>query len=147
MKTEITFSVTSLQNRLGAAHLEQALRHVPGVLAVQVNLTSFLVTVAYDSHKTDTFGLVTAVQNAGYAVLTETMMLPVAGIHCASCGFHIESALTDVPGIIEAEVDLQTETTFVTLLAQSVPFDALAQAVQEAGYQVSQPQSYIQQES
>ena len=147
MKTELSFPVNSPQNRLDAAHLEQALRHVSGVSAVQVNLASFLVTVAYDSHKTDTFGLVTAVQNAGYAVLTESMTLPVAGMHCASCAFHIESALTDVPGIIEAEVDLQTETTFVTLVAQSVPFDALAQAVQEAGYQVSQPQSDIQQES
>jgi len=147
MKTELSFPVNSPQNRLDAAHLEQALHRVSGVSAVQVNPASFLVTLAYDSHKTDVFGLVTAVQNAGYAVLTEIMMLPVAGIHCASSGFHIESALTDVPGVIEAEVDLQTETTFVTLIAQSVPLDALAQAVQEAGYQVSQPQSDIQQES
>ncbi len=147
MKTELSFPVYSPQNRLDAAHLEQALRHVSGVSAVHVNRASFLVTVAYDSYKTDTFGLVTAVQNAGYAVLTESMTLPVVGMHCASCAFHIESALTDVPGVIEAEVDLQTEATFVTLVAQSVPFDALAQAVQEAGYQVSQPQSDIQQEN
>lgn len=139
--TDVSFFVNSTPKSLNPHHLAQILRQVSGVTTVHTSSATPKVMVSYQPHKTDTFALVTAVHDAGYSVITESITLPVAGMSCASCAFHIEGALTDTPGVIQAEVDLQTGIVLVTIAAESVPFGALCQAVQEAGYRVYEPVS------
>ncbi len=83
--------------------------------------------------------LVAAVQDAGYPVSTESITLSIAGMTCAGCVFHIESALTDVPGVIDVEVDLQSGTTMVNVVSGHIELNTLYQAVEYAGYQVKEP--------
>lgn len=61
--------------------------------------------------------------------------LPVEGMTCASCVTRVEKALAAVPGVVAAEVNLATETAAVRA-APSVTADALAAAVERAGYAV-----------
>lgn len=132
----VSFFLTSPQKPFNPQHLAQVLHQVSGVTAVDIDPAASRATVAYKPQKADTFTLVTAVQDAGYNVTTESITLFVGGMTCASCAFHIESALTDLPGIINAEVDLQTGRTTVTIVAEDVGLSVLTQAVQEAGYQI-----------
>jgi len=64
-----------------------------------------------------------------------TLTLPVEGMTCASCVGRVERALAKVPGVAQATVNLTTESAAVTL-AERVPAESLAAAVERAGYAV-----------
>ncbi len=64
-----------------------------------------------------------------------TLTLPVEGMTCASCVGRVERALAKVPGVAHATVNLATESAAVTL-AGRVAADALAGAIERAGYAV-----------
>lgn len=65
--------------------------------------------------------------------------LLVAGMTCASCAAHVEGALTDVPGVVSAAVNLSTGRAIITYIAGAVAQPDLERAVRETGYRVSPP--------
>lgn len=67
-------------------------------------------------------------------IYTESVTLLVGGMNCASCAFHIETALTDVPGVVAADVHLQTGETAVTITDSRLGLNELYETIQEAGY-------------
>ena len=71
-----------------------------------------------------------------------TRTLHVGGMSCASCVAHVEKALTRVPGVESASVNLATETATVAA-APEVAFDALVQAVEKAGYEVVRDETVL----
>ena len=60
--------------------------------------------------------------------------LSVSGMHCAACVARVEGALTGVPGVRSAEVDLIGERARVLVDPAAVDPLALERAVAEAGY-------------
>ena len=64
-----------------------------------------------------------------------TLSLPVEGMTCASCVGRVEKALSRVPGVGSASVNLATESAALTL-SQRVPAATLTAAVERAGYAV-----------
>jgi Cu+-exporting ATPase len=64
--------------------------------------------------------------------------LPIEGMSCASCVGRVEAALTAVPGVAWASVNLATETAAVTLRPGVDP-GALIAAVERAGYEARMP--------
>ena len=61
--------------------------------------------------------------------------LNISGMTCASCVGRVEKSLKAVPGVLDATVNLATETASVTA-APEVAFRDLAAAVEKAGYAV-----------
>jgi Cu+-exporting ATPase len=59
-------------------------------------------------------------------------------MHCASCVGGVERALRAVPGVTDVAVNLATREAHVTESGTSVPFAALARAVSDAGYTLSE---------
>src|ERR1051325_4353917 len=53
---------------------------------------------------------------------------------CASCVSHVERALSRVPGVQEARVNLASERATVALAPGGPSIDALIEAVDEVGY-------------
>jgi len=66
----------------------------------------------------------------------DALRLPIAGMTCASCVARVEKALNAVPGVQGASVNLATEAATIKV-APSVTMDALAKAVERAGYEVA----------
>ncbi len=60
--------------------------------------------------------------------------LPIQGMTCASCVARVEKALSRVPGVATAEVNLATETASVAVAPGTAP-EALVEAVRQAGYE------------
>ena len=67
------------------------------------------------------------------------VVLPVEGMTCASCVRRIEKALSRVPGVQEASVNLATEKAKVIYDPAVAGMDQLSAAVEKAGYKVSGP--------
>ena len=69
-----------------------------------------------------------------------TLVLPVAGMTCAACVYHVGEALRSVDGVTEVSINLATERATISLDdgAASAPPDleTLARAVADAGYRL-----------
>jgi Cu+-exporting ATPase len=55
---------------------------------------------------------------------------------CASCAAHVEGALSGIPGVLSANVNLATERVNVVFVLGVAGLEAFKQAVAESGYQV-----------
>ncbi|MBN8511271.1 MAG: copper ion binding protein, partial [Burkholderiales bacterium] len=109
----LTLPIEGMSCATCALRVERALRAVPGVHQVQVNLATDSAAVeAAPSVAAGT--LQRAVEQAGYAVPREQVALAIDGMSCASCVGRVEKALAAVPGVVEASVNLATAQATVT---------------------------------
>jgi Cu+-exporting ATPase len=69
----------------------------------------------------------------------ERVTLPVRGMHCAACVTAVESALTSVPGVAEAVVNLATERATIVFDSARTDVAALRNAVAATGYELGEP--------
>jgi P-type Cu+ transporter len=68
----------------------------------------------------------------------ERQTLPVRGMHCAACVGKVEHALTGVPGVTSAAVNLATERATVEWDPARTELAALRAAVEAAGYELGE---------
>lgn len=112
------------------AHVERALKAVPGVTGASVNLATERAEVTGEALERAL--LVKAVADAGYEVPARPLELQIEGMTCASCVARVEKALKAVPGVTSAAVNLATERASIT---GSADLAAVTRAVVEAGYE------------
>ncbi len=67
----------------------------------------------------------------------EAKTLRIEGMTCASCVASVEKSLSQTSGVVEASVNLATESAVVRFDPASVDFARLREAVQRAGYDVA----------
>ncbi|MDX1631602.1 MAG: heavy metal translocating P-type ATPase [Thermoanaerobaculia bacterium] len=120
-----------------AAHVEKALQGTEGVREAGVNLPAEKATVRYEPDRVGPKELGDAVKAAGYSVPSRELTLPIAGMSCASCVNHVDSALAGVNGVLEARVNLATNRATVRFVPGLVELQDLERAVADAGYEVS----------
>ncbi|HWQ27960.1 MAG TPA: heavy metal translocating P-type ATPase [Dehalococcoidia bacterium] len=60
--------------------------------------------------------------------------IPVEGMTCASCVRRVENAIRKAPGVLDVSVNLATEKARVALDPEAGSLDAVARAVESAGY-------------
>ncbi len=118
------------------AHVESALKSVDGVEEVAVNLATERALLRFDPSAVRMADLVRAVQETGYEIPTETVILSIGGMTCAACAMHVEKALAEVPGVVAASVNLATEKATVTFIPGMATLADFRKAVAEAGYEV-----------
>jgi Cu+-exporting ATPase len=135
-ETKLVVPVQGMTCASCVAHVTKALSGVEGVGDANVNLATERASVTFDPGLVNLGNLVDAVQETGYEIPTETTILPIGGMTCASCTDHVEKALSKVSGVSEVNVNLATEkatVTFVPGVAGPVEFK---RAVADAGYEV-----------
>ncbi len=111
--------------------VEAALSAVPGVAEAQVNFATAIAQVRHDGPVTD---LTSALETAGYPAAQDHTVLKIEGLNCASCVGRVEHALQAAPGVIEANVNLASESARVAYLTGATDPVTLAAASSEAGY-------------
>jgi Cu+-exporting ATPase len=121
------------------SHVETALKEVPGVAKTTVNLATERATIQLINTDVPISRLVTAVQDIGYDVPTETLTLTIKGMTCASCVDHVEGALKELAGVTLAVVNLGLGTARVTYIPGVVTTSQMKRAVSDVGYEAIEP--------
>ncbi|MFC1873722.1 heavy metal translocating P-type ATPase [Chloroflexota bacterium] len=134
-KKKMIIPVTGMSCATCAITIEKGLSETPGVSEAKVNLASEKVSVEYDPEKVDLSKLSQSVSELGYGVATRKSVFPVGGMTCAACVARVEQALSGVPGVVSANVNLSSEKTTVEYI-EGTEFSELRQAVKEAGYEL-----------
>ena len=117
---KLLFQVGGMRCASCQAHVAKAVKAVPGVKEVEVNLITGRMTVETDDTPDMPGTIIGAVKNAGFTaepVEAENAPAPapvvelafqVGGMRCASCQAHVAKAVKAVPGVKDAEVNLVT---------------------------------------
>src|SRR4051794_40161730 len=117
--------------------VEKAIRKVPGVADVAVNLATERAHITGSGQALDVPALVQAITAAGYETGSGEFDLQVEGMTCASCVGRVEKALRKVPGVTDVAVNLATERAHVVATEGTTNAAALAAVVSRAGYSAS----------
>jgi copper chaperone CopZ len=67
--------------------------------------------------------------------LSETVTYSVPAIHCQHCGMSIREEVSEVEGVEEVEVDI--DSRIVTVRGHELPDERLRAAIVEAGYEAA----------
>ena len=130
--TKLRIEIQGMSCASCAGCAEQALGRIAGVRDISVNFANGQARMVLDGARaTD---VAEALRGANYPAREETVRLRVSGLSCASCVGRTEAALNALPAVLEAHVNLATETAQVRYLPGHTDAGALARALTEAGY-------------
>jgi P-type Cu+ transporter len=129
--------VTGMTCASCSLNVEKRLGKLPGVSRANVNLASQKATIAYNPKTTNIDAMVKAVKSAGYDVATQKTSFGIGGMSCAACSARVEKALSKLPGVITAGVNLASRKATVEYIDGIVGADDFRQTVTKAGYSVA----------
>jgi len=132
---EIQLPVEGMTCASCVAHVEGALRDVPGVARVAVTLSPGRASLSFDPSRAGLDRLRRAVEEVGYRVPTAEITLEIQGMTCASCVAHVEGALKELPGVQEAVVNLGLGTARLRYIPGLVSSGQMKRAVRNVGYE------------
>ena len=116
------------------SHVSHALEELPAVADVSVSLASEKASIQLSDSSLRVAEFADALEDAGYGIATEKIVLAVGGMTCAACVTHIENALSDVDGVISAGVNLASERAGVEYIPGLAAVSDMRHAVEDAGY-------------
>lgn len=128
----ITIAIEGMSCASCVRRVEKAILAVEGVSSASVNLATEQASVEF-SQQSNLPAVLTAITKAGYTPKLETTALDIEGMSCASCVARVEKALSNVPGVTSASVNLATEQATVTRTA-ATDIATLEAAITKAGY-------------
>ncbi len=136
---QVTLAIEGMTCASCSASVEEALASLEGVEEVSVNLATDRATVRFNPDRQSVEDLTEAVRDAGYDAEEPkgdraSLTLDLDGMSCASCAEAIQSALSDLEGVREADVQFATESASVSYDPDRVSSDRMLQAVGDAGY-------------
>ncbi|MFA5629054.1 MAG: heavy metal translocating P-type ATPase [Dehalococcoidales bacterium] len=122
-----------------AANLEKALSNLPGVSNASVNFASEKAILNYAPDKVSIAEITDVITKLGFVSSVSKTTFSVKGMSCASCVARVERAISAVPGVISANVNLATGRATVTYL-ENVRLANLKKAVRDIGFEVPEEQ-------
>ena len=127
--------ITGMTCTTCARTIAKGLSHTPGVKKADVSFASQKASIEYDPAKVNLAKIKDTVSELGYGVAAKKSIFPVGGMTCASCVARVEEALSSVPGVLSANVNLASEKATVEYLEGTTAAD-MRRAVQDAGYEL-----------
>ena len=116
------------------ANVEGALKSVPGVKNVVVNLATGKASVEYDPAQTTPQVMKKAVEEVGYSATLNTASLQVTGMSCASCVANVQKAVAALPGVANVVVNLAASSARVEYSPDVTPVAEIIETIKELGY-------------
>ena len=139
--TALNLEITGLTCGSCVHRAEAVLKATPGVADATVNLATARAELSLEDDaevREVVDQAAAALTEAGYPAATTETTLNITGMTCGGCVSHVEKALTAVPGVVSAQVNLSLSTARVTRLTAVSDRRALVAAVEAAGYGVAE---------
>ena len=133
----ITLPIEGMTCASCVGRVERALSKTDGVIQVSVNLATERAEVRYDGGRIAPVAVAEAIERTGFTVPSETLILSIGGMTCASCAGRVERALKKTAGVAAALVNLTTEEARVSAPTGVVAMAALVAAVERAGFEAA----------
>lgn len=131
--TSATLSIESMTCASCVGRVDRALGSLEGVDDVSVNLANETARVSVDAPER-LREIAGTLDEAGYPARRASVTLNVASMTCASCVGRVDKALAAVPGVLDVNVNLASETATISYLEGATDAAALAKAATQAGY-------------
>ena len=135
---KITLQISGMTCATCVAHNEQALRDLPGVRSVVVNLATGKASVEYDPERATLADMRKAVSDVGYEVVLNRSQLRVTGMTCSSCVANVEKVVSELPGVGKVVVSLNTESAQVEYAPDINSLADIKRAIESIGYGASE---------
>lgn len=132
-QNQISLSIEGMSCASCVGRVDRGLTALDGITDVAVNLAN--ETAQFDYANSD--ALQSAVQkldDLGYPARVADVTLSIESMSCASCVGRVDHALAALPGVIEVNVNLASETARVRYLEGAIEPSDLMRAAAEAGY-------------
>ncbi len=136
-KEKVRIHVTGMTCTTCAGTIEKGLSKTPGVAEAKVNFASEQASIEYDPEQVSLGKLKETIAHIGYNTATRKSVFPVRGMTCASCVARVEQALSSVPGVVSASVNLASEKATVEYL-EGIQISDFKRAVADAGYELGE---------
>jgi Cu+-exporting ATPase len=132
---QLTLPITGMTCANCVATVERNLKKLDGVQSAVVNLSSERATVDFDSAKLGLTEVIARVNRAGYGVATGEADLVIKRLSDDNDARRLESTLTKLEGVLEAQVSFTTEKARVKYIPTIVTQAELRRAVSSAGFE------------
>ena len=129
----ISFQVEGMSCASCVGRVEKVLLAVSGVDTASINLATETAQVSYDD-TVDATDLTNTLADVGYPAVVEEVTLEIESMTCASCVGRVEKALKAGDGVLDASVNLVTETALVHYVAGAIGAADIAALASNAGY-------------
>ena len=137
--SEIRLPVEGLEDGTSAEAVVGALGRLEGVRSARVNCSTGVADIVYALPASPN-QFVQVIHSLGYETAAAHVDFRVSGMHCASCVTRIESTLERLPGVVQAQVNLATETASVAYLPSATHLKEIYNTVETTGYSVTLPE-------
>ena len=134
-KKKAEIKVSGMHCASCALNVEKSLKDLEGVEDAQVNIGTEKATVEYDPEKLKLAELENAIEDAGYGVANEHVILKIGGMSCVMCVKAIEEALGKLDGISSVNVNLTSEKAYVTYNSEITTVKDMKNTIEDLGYQ------------
>lgn len=133
-KSTIVLPVETMDSEHCALIVDKALGTVPSITDHHVELNNRSAVVESTTPVEAVRDAVKAIRDNGYDVPTLRRTFPVTGMTCASCVSSVESMLLAQPGVMNAAVNLATNTVQVEYVPGVIDERRMRAVVQSIGY-------------
>ncbi|WP_052090591.1 heavy metal translocating P-type ATPase [Desulfosporosinus sp. HMP52] len=135
---QVSLPVQGMSCAACVAKVEKTLKTMTGVQEVHVNLLSGKAAVTYESNQAGVPQMVKMIQDIGYEVPEEEVLLTVRGMSCAACVAKVEKAVKGMPGVTSVVVNLPAESAKVKFYPGAVDKARIKKEIQALGYEASE---------
>jgi Cu+-exporting ATPase len=147
LSPELSLPVEGMHCAACAVKIEKQLQKMDGILEARVNYGTGKAYLKYEKDKLDMKKLRQEIKELGYQIGGESISVSIKGMHCASCVSRVEAGLREIPGVLEASVNLATEKALIEYLPGKVSLSDIKRAVSAAGdYQVIENETPVKAE-
>ncbi|MDE0588887.1 heavy metal translocating P-type ATPase [Halocynthiibacter sp. C4] len=129
----LTINVSGMNCASCVGRVEKALQNLRGVQSASANLATQQVSIS-GSGEIDLIEVENALRKAGYPAEVTSVTFAISSMSCASCVSRVEKALSSVPGVRSATVNLATETAYIEYVVGTTTPQRIASAATAAGY-------------
>ncbi|WP_394740880.1 heavy metal translocating P-type ATPase [Natronococcus roseus] len=127
--------ITGMSCSTCSGSVEDAVGDLEGVASASANYATDEGTVEYDPVETSLAEIYDAIESAGYEAASETETLTVMGMSCSTCSGTVEDAVTDLPGVVRADVNFASDEARIEYNPNDMSLSEIVDAIEESGYE------------